>query len=90
MRRVITILMAATALIAAGCASKGYVREEVEASETRTAVTHSSMSVSVKPAGGLPVNAIANARPSAMNASAWNTEMLIRVAASCIACASFG
>jgi outer membrane protein OmpA-like peptidoglycan-associated protein len=32
-----TILMAAAALIAAGCASKGYVREEVEASEARTA-----------------------------------------------------
>lgn len=37
MRRVIVILIGATALIAAGCASKGYVREEVEASETRTA-----------------------------------------------------
>ena len=36
MRRVIAILMTATALIAAGCASKGYVREEVEASEVRT------------------------------------------------------
>ena len=36
MRRVIAILMTATALVAAGCASKGYVREEVEASEVRT------------------------------------------------------
>ena len=37
MRKVIVILIGTTALIAAGCASKGYVREEVEASETRTA-----------------------------------------------------
>jgi outer membrane protein OmpA-like peptidoglycan-associated protein len=37
MRRAITILAAGTALVAAGCASKGYVREEVEASEERTA-----------------------------------------------------
>ena len=37
MRRVMTILMAAAAVIAAGCASKGYVREEVGASEARTA-----------------------------------------------------
>jgi outer membrane protein OmpA-like peptidoglycan-associated protein len=31
------LIIAATALLAAGCASKGYVREEVEASEARTA-----------------------------------------------------
>jgi outer membrane protein OmpA-like peptidoglycan-associated protein len=37
MRRAITILAAGAALVAAGCASKGYVREEVEASEERTA-----------------------------------------------------
>ncbi len=36
MREMIPILMAAAALIAAGCASKGYVREEVESSEART------------------------------------------------------
>ncbi len=37
MRREIAILMTAAALIVAGCASKGYVREEVDASEARTA-----------------------------------------------------
>ncbi len=37
MRETIWVLVAATALVAAGCASKGYVREEVEASEGRTA-----------------------------------------------------
>ncbi|MFQ5350430.1 MAG: OmpA family protein, partial [Thermoanaerobaculia bacterium] len=37
MRHAIAILMAGTVLVAAGCASKGYVRGEVEASETRTA-----------------------------------------------------
>ena len=36
MRREIAILMTAVALVAAGCASKGYVREEVSASEART------------------------------------------------------
>ena len=36
MRKEIAILMTGVALVAAGCASKGYVREEVEASEART------------------------------------------------------
>ena len=37
MRRPFVILIPAAALVLAGCASKGYVREEVEASEARTA-----------------------------------------------------
>ena len=37
MKRAIAILIAGSALLVAGCASKGYVREEVEASEARTA-----------------------------------------------------
>ena len=37
MRDAIVILVAGAALAVAGCASKGYVREEVEASEARTA-----------------------------------------------------
>ena len=37
MRRAIAILIVGPALLAAGCASKGYVREEVGASEARTA-----------------------------------------------------
>jgi len=37
MKEKIKVLAATAALLAAGCASKGYVREEVEASEARTA-----------------------------------------------------
>jgi peptidoglycan-associated lipoprotein len=37
MRDAIAILLAGTALTVAGCATKGYVREEVESSEARTA-----------------------------------------------------
>ena len=36
MKNAMTILLAGFALLAAGCASKGFVREEVEASEVRT------------------------------------------------------
>jgi outer membrane protein OmpA-like peptidoglycan-associated protein len=37
MRETIWLIAAAAALVASGCASKGYVKEEVEASEARTA-----------------------------------------------------
>lgn len=37
MRKVFAVMTTVAALLAAGCASKGFVREEVEASETRTA-----------------------------------------------------
>ena len=37
MKRTFACMTTVAALLAAGCASKGYVREEVEASETRTA-----------------------------------------------------
>ena len=37
MRRAFAIMTTAAAVLVAGCASKGFVREEVDASESRTA-----------------------------------------------------